>query len=37
MQKIFVMKQYGYKDKQEVDTNLSGDFTNALVRFANKI
>lgn len=34
---IFVMKQYGYKDKQEVDTNLSGDFTNALVRFANKI
>jgi hypothetical protein len=35
---IFVMKQYGYTDKQEVETNIkSNEFVDALTRFANKV
>lgn len=35
---IFVMKQYGYTDKQEVDTNIiSNDFKQAFDRFVDKL
>lgn len=35
---IFVMKQYGYKDKHEVDNNITGvDFNNALRNFIDRI
>jgi hypothetical protein len=35
---IFVMKQYGYKDKHEVDNNITGDaFNSALKSFVDRI
>jgi hypothetical protein len=35
---IFVMKQYGYKDKHEIEGNLeSALFSQALDKFASKI
>lgn len=35
---IFVMKQYGYTDKQEVDTTInSSEFTQSMKRFIDKL
>ena len=35
---IFVMKQYGYKDRHEVENNITGDMFNASLRnFIDKI
>jgi hypothetical protein len=34
---IFVMKQYGYTDKHEVDSRLSGDFTEQIGRLLTKL
>jgi len=35
---IFVMKQYGYTDKQELDTTVKGDqFIKALSHFTDKL
>lgn len=35
---IFVMKQYGYRDRQEVEANIkASDFTEALGRFTDKL
>lgn len=34
---IFVMKNYGYTDRQEIDTNIKGDFSEALNKFIDKV
>ena len=34
---IFLMKNYGYTDRQEVDTNIKGDFGDALGKFIDKV
>ena len=35
---IFVMKQYGYSDRQETDINVGGkDFISALAKFTEKV
>lgn len=34
---IFLMKNYGYTDRQEVDTTIKGNFSDALGKFVDKI
>jgi len=34
---IFALKNFGWHDKQEVDTKLTGDFSRAMDTFVNKL
>jgi len=34
---IFVMKNYGYADKQETDVNVNGNFMSVLGKFTEKV
>ena len=34
---IFALKNFGWRDKQEIDTNVKGDFSEALKKFVDKV